>query len=223
MSGHGGPPPDDHERRCQSNSRHTHEQCRRWALKGSRFCQFHGGRGGKVRKTGLAGFYSSQCRPTLKKLLDDLTGLPHHKQMQLNEELALARVTALNAVKLADAAFESGDRKSMALAIPLLQDALMFVKDMCLAVSKIEAMMEDKVSLTVVDLYVTQIVRVISKHVTEEVAERIATDIRENVKVPVDGAMQMEGVLSPSALAAEMDELSAPPEETQDGPDDSTS
>jgi hypothetical protein len=201
--------PSKQEFRCQAKCRRTQEQCGKYALKGSNYCQFHGGRSGRPRKKGLDLFYANHLKGTLRERLEAWATLPHNEQVKLYEELALSRSMALEACKLAEKALASGDDKLKLLAGSAMRDAIGFVTETAMAVSKLESMATDKLSLNAIDLYVTQICRVIANHVPEETARLIEAEIKESVQLPLGAKDELAAPPAESAL--EMDDVSAPP------------
>lgn len=100
----GGCPPDDHPRRCQAKARGSQDRCKRWALVGSNYCQFHGGRRTHTVKKGLPYRYSKHLGPKLREAVDEFLAQPHHDQISLYEELAMLRLAATQAIRLAEPA-----------------------------------------------------------------------------------------------------------------------
>jgi len=179
-----GPPPEGHDRQCQARSRVTRQRCRRWALKGRKYCQFHGGRRQPVRTDNLPR-YSKHLGKVLQDKLNEYLSEPHSEMLGLYEELAIARVTVEDSLKLFDAAMNKGDTAARMTASDLIRTALNHVRDMCLAAAKIEREAEDKVSLRVVQLFSNQIVRCIHRVCPDRgLAIRLEREIRENVRLP---------------------------------------
>ena len=153
-------PPEGHPRQCHARSQRTRRRCRRWALVGVDYCQFHGGRRALYYKTGkkrLPTFYSKYLGPKLKKRVEELLKTPHDEQVSLYEELALARSMACEALALAAPVFENGNDltpETRAKAVQVLGAALENVKDLVLAASRLEKDSADKVSLKVLHLVV---------------------------------------------------------------------
>jgi len=181
----------------------------------------HGGRSGKgYRKIHLAK-YSKYLGKTLREKFDEFMGESHHEMVSLYEELALVRTMASEAVVMFTAATEGADisLETKALASRCLQDALDRVKDLCLAISRIEKDTEDKVSLSVVDLLVTQIIRAVQREVGtspegQALGERIEHRIRNEVRLPKTGNandINEDGTeITPDQQVLAMDAVSAP-------------
>lgn len=80
-------------RRCKGKSRNTGERCRRPAMRGSNYCQWHGGRIKAAMKKGAGhnrfvnGKYSSLLPDNLRATYED--GLEDPRLLELREEIAL--------------------------------------------------------------------------------------------------------------------------------------
>lgn len=211
-----GPPPDGHERQCRATSRVSRQRCRKWALKGSNYCQFHGGRRKIATRKGMPSYYSKHLGPTLKAAMTELLEQPHDEMVQLYEELALARVQASQAVALAAPCFEPGTEikaETKSLAMEMLRSSIDHVKDMCLAVQKLEQNAADKISLRVVDLFILQIVRAVYTVCgtdNQDIAQRIEAEIENRVRLPkqldIDTGVTVNGtVITPDQVVVDMD------------------
>lgn len=204
-----GPPDADSPYRCQAHLSRTRRRCQRWALKGRKFCQFHGGRRALARRHVLSKYFLQNFGSTLREKILELSKAPHHEQVSLHEELALTRVAADQAVQLAGIALDKGDADTKNLAIQCMIEALGNVKEMALAVSKIERDIEDKVSLKVIDLFIMQIMKCIQSAVDEDVAQHIEQLIHKNVRLPapgIDANRLTEGTLiTPDQIVQDMD------------------
>ena len=195
-----GAPPQGHINQCKARSQVTRKQCRRWALRGSDYCQFHGGRRAaaiycKTGKRKLPNFYSKYLGPKLSEQVKELMDRPHDEQVSLYSELAIARATACQALKLAQPIYEE-DKSSKkltpelkALILSTLQDAMDNVKGLVLAASKLEKESGEKVSIKVINLVVMQIIMAINDVCGTEnmaIAEAIAQAIDERVRLPLN-------------------------------------
>lgn len=154
-------------------------------------------------------YYAHHFGPTLREKLEAWIESPHHEQVSLHEELALSRLAAENAVKLAAAAMESEQQETRALALECMQAAITEVKEMALACSKIEKDLEDKISVRALHSFIFQIMRVIAAVVDEDTAEKIREKIDTDVRVPRPGMLEEEtndGTAStPDQLVDQMD------------------
>ncbi len=210
-----GAPPEGHERQCHARSRVTRERCRKWALTGREYCQFHGGRRSLAQSKGLPKHYTKHLGKTLKQKIEDLTEQSHHEQVQLYEELALMRIVAEQAVRLAEPVLMGDtkvDARTTMLAMSALGEALTGVKELVLAAAKIEKDAEDKVSVRVLDLFVLQILRAIYRACDDkEVAARIEQELQDTVALPAHNQNaaipETDGTtLTPSDIVKEMDD-----------------
>lgn len=184
----GGGPALDHPRRCQAKRKKG--PCMRWALKGSSYCQFHGGRrqteGVKLRTMPM--FYSRQLGPTLQASLEAVLDCDPSEQLNLLQELALLRTRAAEAVGIYSALLEKEDASpdSVQLAANLMATCLKDVADMAKTAAAVRASMDDKIDATQLGNFVAQLVRVIHHHLSEqpEVAKQIELDLRQKVRMP---------------------------------------
>lgn len=138
---------------------------------------------------------------------------PPHEQMGLLEEVAVARVSAVTALKLAEPALngKAGD-KALALSLECLREAMNHVRDLVVAATKVDALSRGRVSVKVVELIILQVIRAIRDECggDEGLAERIEKRVESDVRLPADernvGARLAEGISStPDRLAEAMD------------------
>jgi len=194
-----GAPPEGHKNQCKAKSQVTRVRCRRWALRTSEYCQFHGGRRAahiysRTGKRRLPVIYSKFLGPKLAERVEELLEQPHAEQVSLYNELAIARSAACEAIKLASPLFDEKQSVKLtddlkALMIQTLGTAMREVKDLVLAASRLEKEAGDKVSLKVVNLIVMQIVLAINDVCGAEnlgLAEAIARAIDERVRLPLN-------------------------------------
>ena len=167
----------------------------------SMYCQFHGGRRSLTKGIRqLPSFYSKYLGPKLSERLAELLARPHDEQVSLYEELAIARSTACEALRLAQPLFDPEQNarlkpETKALMMSTLQQAMDGVKEMVLACSRIEKDADDKVSIKVINLVVNQIVLAINDVCgTENVAlaEAIAAAIDNRVRLPLNDKLSPE-------------------------------
>ncbi len=95
----GGPPPAGHYRRCQSKAHTTQDQCAHWALRGSFYCKYHGGRRGLLTRR-PRNTYAKFATDKLKDLLDEQNQLSPEERLTLINEIDVARALATQAVKM---------------------------------------------------------------------------------------------------------------------------
>jgi len=134
----------------------------------------------------------------LREHIEQIMSAPNHAQLQVYEELALSRATALKAMEICtpllfeldpnseDAKKITPDMKAMMLN--LMRNSLDHVKEMVLAAAKIEALAKDKVSINAINLLVIQIMRAIEDVCGPEtdIAKRICEAIEERVRMPIN-------------------------------------
>jgi len=200
-----GPPPENSPRRCHARRRNG-ERCRRWALRGRDYCQFHGGRRGPVRTDRLPMFYSRQLNRTLQEAVESQLEMAPREQLALFEELALMRLTAQRTVSMWNAAVETGKPETEQMAVALMVEALKNVEHMCTAAARVESTAADKVSIHTLKAFVSQIVRIAYETMGEEhveLARKFEKLVREEIKLP----SEEEGTtLTPDADVTRMDD-----------------
>ena len=146
----------------------------------------------KTGKRRMSSFYSKHLGPKLSERVRELLNAPHDEQVSLYEELAVARASACEALKLAQPLFDETvklDDETKALIISTLGTAMANVKDLVLAASKLEKEAGDKVSVKVINLVVMQIVLAINDVCGTEnlaLAEAIGKAIDERVRLPMN-------------------------------------
>lgn len=160
--GLGGPPHDDHPRRCQG-IRFSGVQCRRWALKGTMFCQFHGGR--HVHKANywqqqVSRFYKRNLSKSLAEAIEDSLDLKPDDQFNLMEELALMREVAGQYVKVYGAALESGKQDVILSSGELMALALNQVSNICRQAAAVHNEQREKFSVHDLNYIIEQIIRI---------------------------------------------------------------
>lgn len=210
-----GSPPEDHPRRCKAKRRSLRERCHKWALKGSDFCQYHGGRQ-RIKQKAVSKRYAKFLGPTLRSAIEELASDPHFDQVNLYDEIAVSRIAASKALKLAEPVLtgEAEVKESVkVLALDCVREAMNHVRDMVTAAAKIERDANAKVSLRVVDLIIVQIIKAVYEVCPDkELAKKIAEHINDNVRLPSNlgadvGANVIDGVEStPDMMVLEMDE-----------------
>lgn len=209
-----GAPPEGHDRQCHAKSRVTKNRCRRWALTGRDYCQFHGGRRSLAQKSGMPRHYTKHLGQTLRSRIEELTNEAHYEQVQLYEELALTRVILERAVVLAEPALMNGNMepKIKVLAMAAMGEAIDGVKELVLAAAKLENDARDKVSIRVLDLFVLQVLRAIYRACDDpEVALKIEEEMQSSISLPSsDQNLALPATdgtsLTPDEVVREMDE-----------------
>ena len=196
---YGGIPHPDDPRRCKGRSRVRKSRCLTWALQGSDYCRFHGGRESLAYKFKkgiypVSGFYSKYLGPKLTEMVRQNLNEPHDEQVQLYQELAITRSMACEAIKLAQPLFDDDMRKlldaeTQAMIFGTLQSSMSAVKELVLAAARIEKDSKDKVSLKVINLIVAQIIAAVNAECGTEnadLAEAIAKKINDKVRLPMN-------------------------------------
>lgn len=188
-----------HPRRCQCRRKiwknRPHEEggdrCKRWAVKGRKYCKFHGG----SRPVGqelmiLPRFYSRHLTKTLEAFVNECLDADPSEQINLFQELALLRQSASHAVLLYGAAVDGVNitAETKLATAALMRDVLREVADMCAKAAQVDAAMRDKVSVHNLRHLVNQIVRVAYDELTLDDAKRFEKAIRERVRVTDEAA-----------------------------------
>lgn len=222
-----GCPHKDSPFRCQGKSRNSGERCKKWAIKGRKWCEYHGGRTLRGPRTCTNQFRSNRATviydqwlgKTLREKVTEFVSQPHDDAVSLYNELALTRSVASDAIALYSAALdgEDVDITTKAQAGMVMNAALDSVKDLVLACSKIEKDAEDKVSMKVVYLFMIQITQAIHKATggDEKLALKIDAQIKQDVRLPKAGEEFAEDISTVSTpadyvLAMDMNTLGEP-------------
>jgi len=148
----GGQAIPGHPRQCQGTTRKG-IQCGRWAIVGSQYCQFHGGRQPLIRRRMATNYYSRRAGKRLAEKFAELEA-NSEERMSLSSEIDTARILAERAVRtyekvvIDDSLKNSPDAERLkANAAIVLRDALNHVASMVQSMAKIEAMCGSKVSI----------------------------------------------------------------------------
>lgn len=186
MSWEGGAP-NDERYQCHA-TRRCGIRCRKWALKGSKYCQFHGGRRSRdipVRTAELPVFYSHRLTKTLNEMVEDHLSLDPNEQLSLLQELALMRQAASEAVALYSAATKSDSSETRNAAAMIMVDALKNVQTMCQAATSVEATRKDRLDGFALKTVIAQVARIAYDCFGDtEDARRFEDMLRETIKVP---------------------------------------
>lgn len=161
-AGKGGKPPYDHERRCQA-TRRCGLRCERWALKGSNYCQFHGGRRkgeGKYWTQSVSRFYKRALTKGLEEALADHLEQKPSEQLSLLEELALMREAASGHVRVYSAALETGKQETILAAGELMALSMQRVAEVCKSAATVANASDDKLTPQDVSYIIEQIIRI---------------------------------------------------------------
>lgn len=177
--GSGGGPPPGHVRRCQSRNRQR-TQCGRWAIVGSQYCQFHGGR--RPLTYNKMGIYSKRASAKLKQKLEELQELTADERIDLSEEIDVARVLAERAINMYDEMViqEKGDARSKASAAMVLKDALRHVSELVAQHARVQAIAADKVSVHNLKWIADQVCKIIKEEIPDiQLQDRLIGRIEE--------------------------------------------
>lgn len=184
-----GAPPINHPDRCQAKRRKG--PCFRWSLKGSKYCQFHGGRSANNRFKSLKvmpSFYGQKLGPTLTVYLEQSLAIDPSEQLSLLQEVALLRHRASSTVALYSAAIEKKvNPEAIASAADMMAAALTDVANMSKTAAAIRAANDDKIDAGDLNVFVQQILRIISHHLHDypDIAKDIEADMRNEIRMPV--------------------------------------
>lgn len=211
------PPPSD-GKKCRAQ-RKDGGDCDAYALPGSDFCHFHD----KCRVKG-PGFYLSRVSENIAARLEEILSTPVKQQLQLYEEIAVARLAALQAVKAATPFLEGDPRVTPQLAALMQENLRRALSDVTMIVekaAKIEANFHDKVSVNVISMVMMQVTREIHDTLGRQhpdLAAALDQRIQKSVMLPV--SEDAESVISRDSKRTvdEMDAVTSPsaPEETVD-------
>lgn len=223
-----------HPRLCKGVRRG--KPCGAIALKGVHLCRFCGGRRLQRRIDGTAKirvndveklrFYGKRLAPKMKALVEELLDAPDSEQVRLNEELAIVRQMAGDAVAIWSAVEELQEdtpekkklKDSMKLQAEMcVRTALAEVKGYCSTMAHIDALAKDKFSihsLHDVVAQITKIVMICFDH-DKEGLQRFDDMLTNQLRLPQIGSTGT--TITPDADVIEMDEMipSAPPEEIE--------
>lgn len=210
----GGQAPQGHERQCKG-MRKCGLQCRRWALRGSKYCQFHGGKynerrnhSGRKRKEWtkhIMRFYSRNLSKSLAEALEASLAQKPDDQLALFEELALVREHANNSVKLYSMALDKGSPDAVMAAGELMCIHMKQVADVCAVAAKVHNDQKDRFSIHDLNYIIEQITRIsydCFSHLDEAAVINFAKTVREQLQI----AQENKGTSStPDSIVAQMD------------------
>lgn len=214
-----GRPPEGHKRQCHAHPKnHGGRRCRKWALTGSDYCQWHGGWRRKYDPIErLPVFYSGRLRGKLKQVIENTVSTPAEEQLSLLEELALMReftARTLLAYEKADDLPE-GPKRTVALEAATIAaiSGLESVRELCQAAARIDTLMSGHVSQHSLRVIVGQMVRIMYDICGEEylhIAQEFEQRIDRDVKLPTRDSQGT--TLTPDQDVLEMDSATAPKE-----------
>lgn len=182
-----GPIPDNHPRRCQAANREG-LQCKRWALKGSEFCKRHGG--SRLRsRTKLGNYYSKYAGKKLAEFLEEASKQNDDDRLRLADEIDVARMNTARAIAIFDQVvinenFVDSNGKPIELdlekkmkfksmASEAVKQGLDQVSSLVQAMSKVEALKADKISVNNIKWFADRIMRLIEDNVKDQEQAKI--------------------------------------------------
>lgn len=208
-----------HPRLCQGVRRD--KPCGQWALAGVNYCKFCGGRRmqngnetiGKLRVKDVSKlrFYRNRLAPKMKAVIEELLDNPESEQLRLNEELAIVRDIAGDAIALLSAARELPDdnpkRSELVNAGNVIAlQALEQVRVYCQTAANIATLGKDKFSVHALHDVVSQITRFVYLCFDHDKEGLIAFDkmITDELRLPAIG--QTGTNITPDMDVSEMDD-----------------
>lgn len=167
-------------------------------------------------------FYRRAMGPTLRARVEEALAAPATEQMMLNEELALMREGAANAVRFySDAeqmhaaavaagnqALSNETRQLVLDAASLMHDHLEKVGDYVVRIARAEALSKDNITAPAVYGILAQVTRIfyiVCGEEHEHLAREVERRIREEVRIPGAATAQEGTHLTPDATVLEMD------------------
>lgn len=235
----GTPAAVGHRSRCKAIKRNSKDpskigkQCSKFACRGHQFCKSHGGKTSKQQLKGaqnaddrvsaaraverLPEVYSRYLSNKLSERMAELAGVPD--ELDLKEELALLRSTAIDAAQLYDLAANAPDntkdiQQLRVAAGAIVRETLSEVRDMVESIVAIEEKRRETLTVPSLHIVVTQIVDLMYDELGDVVPVdkiRGLANRMKDIRLPSD---EVQGtVLTPDMDVREMDETipSAPP------------
>lgn len=217
-----------HPRLCKCVKRGV--QCWQFALRGSDYCRFHGGKRSKSTRLHPIGademalkFYGKRLGPKLTAYVEEMLAQPHNEQLRLNEELALMRVCAGDALSLYSAANELPENvknrnEMIANAATIMQASLEQVVKTCEIAARIDAMAKDKFSVHTLQDVVSQLTKLVHDCFAHDEAALLLFDSRLNAELRLPKTTADGTLLTPDMDVMAMDSTipREPESETQD-------
>ena len=152
--------------------------------------------------------YGKRLKSALGARVDSFGDEQHHVAVALYDELAASRVMVVDTLKMYEASVGSDNAETRALAGSCLQSTIARVRDICLAISKIEKDSQDHVSRSSLDLFIRQVGGVVERVCGEENAElgrAIIIGINEDIELPDAGIGKLATSRTPDMTALDMD------------------
>jgi len=187
-----GPPPANHPRQCHSRSKASGSRCRRWALKGSEYCQIHGGRRSvvnpRIEDKLMAGFYSKRLS---KKFRDRLAEIGDDEVFSLEGEVRISKDLCCEALALYDSIVVNDslsgkpNRDAMqSLAHQALRNAVEHVTKISESAAKVDTLRKDRIPAVNIELIAAQVTKICMTNLKEhpELLQKMLKDI-EDIKI----------------------------------------
>ncbi len=108
----------------------------------------------------MSGFYSRHAGDKLKQRLKEIAAAGDDRYA-LDEEIDLSRLTALRALTLWEAAQESQNEETLAMANAMMRDSVAHVVRIVKDAASVRAMVKDTVSVTDIEYIVGQVQRIL--------------------------------------------------------------
>lgn len=200
-----GPPPEDHPGRCQAK-RKCGLRCKRWAIRGARTCQYHGGRRGTYTVNRVPRFYQRKMTAALKAVIAEHLDEDPDEQLSLFTELALMRDFAGQSVAMYSAALEVNKPDMINEAGQLMAMSLQRVADICKSAAAVHSTQKDKFSSHDLNYVIEQIIRISWDCFRDHPnLEQFAVKLREHVQLS-----QAQGTtITADQQVLEMDRMTA--------------
>jgi hypothetical protein len=181
-------PNNRHPRLCQGTNVFG-SPCGQWALKGESFCQRHLLQHREELKQftrqwrRAVQFYGEGLTENIQKRLAALADSPDI--LSLNEEVAVTRMLAGEALVLLSAAEKANSVDAKASAIDAVTASVDHVRRMVESMARIEAVLKDKVSQSHLTFLVSKILVIIQQNCDEDLAQELADQINA-IEMPHD-------------------------------------
>ena len=195
-------------RRCKTvwkaGSRREGQRCRKVAMIGSDYCNFHGGRRESRHKArDLASrilrraptYYRKHMSKSLEQAISEHLECDVGERFDLSVELGLIRELAGQAIGLYSAAVDAPNSRpeTVLAAGEIMRSALQHVVETTLTAARVESMQLDKVSVHSLRSFVAIITKILWEELDPEhrdVAERLERRMRRDLRVVMDQAAQ---------------------------------
>jgi hypothetical protein len=180
---------DGRPRRCHARSSQTGRRCARWSEPARDYCKFHGGRQPQVRLKKMPAAYAAHLRPALAERLQDFLGSKRREeQLEIFEEIALARTMLTEALDIAKVIHGQGAEMELA-AQRHVRDMMDTVADLCVRMARIGKDLADTVNVGALGMFVEEITRMMYARLGDQsdVARALADDLRQ-LRLPASGA-----------------------------------